>query len=187
MKNSINLTEIPAFETERLLLRKLSLCDADDIFEYAHVPEVTEYVIWNPHNTKQDSIDFVKFTEDQFRQNQEIAWGIELKAEKKIIGTIGLLKWHNLHRCGETGYCISKNYWGKGIVTEALKAVIDFSFRTLNLNRVEAHCEEENIGSWKVMQKAGMTFEGILREKVCIKGKFRSMKVYSILKNEYVL
>jgi [ribosomal protein S5]-alanine N-acetyltransferase len=187
MEPIIKLNEIPVLQTERLLLRKLTLHDAEDIFEYAHVPEVTKYVIWFPHKTKHDSIEFVRFAEKQFNEISDIVWGIEPRAEKKIIGTIGLVKWRNEHRCGEIGYCIAKDFWGKGITTEALKAVIGFSFRTLNLNRVEAHCEEENIGSWKVMQKAGMKFEGVLREKVCIKGTFRSMKVYSILKREYDL
>ena len=187
MENPIKLNEIPVLRTGRLILRKLVLDDADDVFEYAHVQEITEYVIWYPHKTKQDSINFINFVEEQFHKESQVVWGIEIKSENKLVGTIDLRNWNNDNRCGETGYCISKKYWGTGITTEALKAVIDFSFRTLNLNRVEAYCEEENVGSWHVMQKAGMKFEGVLREKVCIKGTFRSMKVYSILKSEYVL
>jgi [ribosomal protein S5]-alanine N-acetyltransferase len=74
---------------------------------------------------------------------------------------------------------------GKRNYDRGLLAVVNFAFEVLGLNRVEAHCEEENIGSWKVMMKAGMKFEGVLREKVFVKDKFRSMKVYSIIKSEY--
>lgn len=104
---------------------------------------------------------------------------------KKIIGSIDLRNWNAIHNCGEIGYVISKEYWNRGYVSEAIKAVIKFGFEVLHLNRIELHCEEENIGSWRVMEKCGMKFEGILREKVFFKERLRSMKVYSMLKKEW--
>ena len=185
MLQTKELLEIPKIETERLILRKITTDDVNDIFEYASVPEVTTFVLWETHRSKQDSLDFVKFAEEQFNNNLSIIWGIEIKNEKKLIGTIDLRNWKAIHKCGEVGYVVSKKYWNKGYVSEATKAVIKFGFKELHMNRIEAHCEEENIGSWKVMEKCGMKFEGILREKVFIKGRFRTMKMYSILKKEW--
>jgi [ribosomal protein S5]-alanine N-acetyltransferase len=179
------LPEIPKIETERLILRNITENDVNDIFEYASVPDVTPFLLWNTHKTKQDSIDFVKFANGQFNNNLSLVWGIEIKSEKKLIGSIDLRDWNRIHKCGEIGYVISKKYWNKGYITEAMKTVIQFGFEILDLNRIEAHCEEENIGSWKVMEKCGMKYEGVLREKVFIKERFRSMKMYSILKKEW--
>lgn len=185
MLQSLGPQEIPKMEMERLILRKITIDDVNDIFEYASIPDVTTFVLWDTHKTKEDSIDFVKFSDEQFNSNTSIIWGIVIKSEKKLIGTIDLRNWNTIHNCGEIGYVISKKYWNKGYVSEAMKAVIKFGFEELHLNRIEAHCEEENIGSWRVMEKCGMKYEGTLREKVFIKERFRSMKMYSILKREW--
>jgi [ribosomal protein S5]-alanine N-acetyltransferase len=186
MSISMELKEIPKIETERLILRMLREEDATDIFHYTQKPEVTKFLIWHPHNTIQDTLDFIQFAEKQFDQGISIILGIELKSENKIIGTIDLRDWKNPNRCGDIGYVIAPDYWRKGIMTEALHAVLKFGFEELELNRLEAHCEEENVGSWRVMEKCGMKHEGILREKVYIKKRFRSMKMYSILRKEWL-
>ena len=186
MNNPKRLLQIPTLETERLALRRITMDDAADIFEYAHVPEVSEFLIWYPHQTSQDSINFIKFAEEKFANDDWIIFGIELIEKKKLIGTIDIRGWMGVNNCAETGYVISKEFWNKGITTEALRSVIKFSFDELQLNRVEAHCENENIGSWKVMEKCGMKYEGTLREKVFVKERYRSMKMYSILRSEYI-
>lgn len=186
MNNSKRLLEIPTLETERLILRKIALDDAPDIFEYACIPEVAEFLVWYPHQSLQDSIDFIKFTETKFANGEWIILGIELKEKKKLIGSIDIRGWMGVNNCAEIGYVISKEYWKKGIATESLRSVIKFCMDELRLNRVEAHCEENNIGSWQVMEKCGMKYEGTLREKVFVKERFRSMKMYSILRSEYI-
>lgn len=179
------LEEIPVLETKRLILRKITYDDVDDIFKYASNPIVAKFVVWNSHTSQKDSENFVKISEEQFHNRLSIIWGIELKETKKLIGSIDLRGWQSEHNCGEMGYAISEKYWNKGLVTEAMKEVIRFGFECLGLSRMEAHCEEENIGSWRVMEKCGLKYEGTLREKVLIKEKYCSMKVYSILKKEW--
>ncbi|TSA28457.1 MAG: N-acetyltransferase [Ignavibacteriales bacterium] len=185
MLQSLGPQEIPKMETERLILRKITIDDVNDIYEYASITDVTTFVLWDTHKTKQDSIDFIKLTEEQFNNNISFIWGIVIKSENKLIGTIDLRNWDAIHKCGEIGYVISQKYWNRGYVSEAMKTVIKFGLEELHLNRIEAHCEEENIGSWRVMEKCGMKYEGTLREKVFIKERFRSMKMYSILKSEW--
>lgn len=180
---------IPSFlitlETERLLLRKIVMEDVDDIFEYASIPEVAEFVIWSPHKTKDDSIQFVNLAEQEFLNKGMITWGIELKSENKLIGSISIHHIQLIHSCAEIGYALHQKYWGKGLVTEAMKEILRFGFNVMNFNRLEAYCEEKNVGSWRVMEKCGMKYEGTFREKVFVKNRFRTMKMYSILKKEF--
>lgn len=185
MYNGKILFDFPVIETKRLILRKLKDEDVEDIFSYACMPEMTVFLIWYPHKVISESLDFIKFTWDEFEKGSSIVWGIELKEENKIVGTIDLRGWKSDNRCGDIGYGLSPKYWSKGIITEAMNAVINFGFTNLRLHRIEAHCEEANTGSWKVMEKCGMRFEGLLREKAFFKDKFRSMKMYSILRQDW--
>ena len=178
--------QFPVIETSRLLLRQISPLDVDNIFEYASDTDVTPFVIFETHITKEDSLSFIQFACEEFEKQSSIIWAILLKSENKMIGTIDLRNYNSIHRCGEVGYVIGKQYWNKGFVSEAMKAVIDYGFGELNLNRIESHCEHENTGSWHVMENCGMKYEGTLREKVFIKNRFRSMKMYSILKSEWI-
>lgn len=178
-------SEFPILNCKRILLRQISNNDAQNIFEYASDGEVTPFVKFETHKTIDDSLLFIQFAQAEYENKSSIIWAIELKEESKMIGTIDVRGFNNQHRCGEIGYVLNKKFWGNGITTEAMKAVIDYGFRQLNLNRIESHCEHENIGSWHVMEKCRLKYEGTLREKVFFKNRFRSMKMYSILKSEW--
>ncbi len=80
---------------------------------------------------------------------------------------------------------LNRNFWGAGIATEALREVLAYGFDELQLNQIEGGCDVDNIGSEKVMLKAGMSFEGVLRKNERIKGEFRDTKIFSILKSEF--
>jgi Acetyltransferases, including N-acetylases of ribosomal proteins len=174
----------PTLETERLILRKLRLEDAKDVFEYASDPEVSKYVTWEPHRSIEDSINLIKFTHEYYERKEGIIWGIVYKENNKVIGTCDISP-VTKHFRAEIAYALSRDYWGKGIMTEAVKEVIRFGFERMNLNRIQAMCIPENIGSYRVMEKVGMKYEGLIREYMYIKGKFQDLKLYSILKREY--
>lgn len=89
------------------------------------------------------------------------------------------------HASAELGYVLSRSYWGRGLMPEAVRAMIRFGFQRMDLNRIEARCIAKNTASARVMEKAGMTREGTLRESELIKGAFRDMKRYSILRREF--
>ncbi len=175
----------PTIETERLLLRPLTMADDEAIYAYGSDPEVTKYVLFDTHNSITDSQIFLHLTLDQYANQEPAALAIELKDNKMLIGTIGYLNWHRDHKRIEIGYALSQDYWNKGYVTEATNALIDHFFRNSDLVRIEARCRPENIGSSRVMEKAGMKFEGILRKHVFVKGKHYDMKIYSILRDEW--
>jgi len=177
-------SNFPTLETERLILRKLRLEDAKDLFEYASDKEVTKYVTWEPHKSIEDSINLIKFTHERYEKREGIIWGIVCKENKKVIGTCDISP-VTKHFRAEIAYALSRDYWGKGIMTEAVKEAIRFGFEKMNLNRIQAMCIPENIGSYRVMEKVGMKYEGLIREYMYIKGKFQDLKLYSILRIEY--
>lgn len=180
-------SESIAFETPRLLLRRLVAEDKNDIFEYASNPEVSKLLSWTCHESLSDSQEYLDIVFDKY-ENQEVSeWGVILKSTNTLIGTAGYLWWLPEHGCAELGYAIGQPYWNKGYTTEITKKMIEFGFDILQLNRIEARCIPQNIASEKVLLKSGMQHEGTMRKQVFFKGKHHDMKVFSILKSEYKL
>jgi len=186
-------------ETERLLLRRIRRDDTPDVFEYASDPEVARYTTWEAHTSLADSEQFVTWVVNGYTkpdgdtwtirgyehpESASFSWGLVLKESGKLIGTMGMSVNRRDSRA-EIGYAIGRRYWGMGLTTEATKAVIRYGFEELGLNRIEARCDPANIGSARVMEKAGMTFEGVLREQMFSKGRYDDLKIYSILRREF--
>ncbi|MBE2217112.1 MAG: GNAT family N-acetyltransferase [Ignavibacteria bacterium] len=176
---------LPVIETERLRLRRLSMRDAGDVFEYASVPEVAEHVSWEYHRNLSDSLHYLRFITQQYESGFPAPWGIIHKGLGKLIGTIGYHVWSLQSRYGEVGYALSIDFWNQGYVTEAFGAVIRFGFENMGLNRVEATCKLPNTASEKVMLKCGLTFEGIMKQKLFAKGQYHDLKLYGITKEDW--
>jgi [ribosomal protein S5]-alanine N-acetyltransferase len=176
---------LPTLETERLILRKVTLNDVEDMHDYGSNDDVTKYVTWETHKTLSDSKGFVNFVLNQYENGKVAPWGIEYKENGKFIGTIDFVSWQVNHHIAEIGYVISPDYWGKGITTEAANEIIKFGFIHMDLVRIQARCFVENRGSERVMEKTGMSFEGIIRKGMFVKGKHQDLKMYSILREEF--
>ena len=175
----------PSLETERLILRKMTLEDTQDIFEYASDLDITTYVTWEPHKSIADAISFINSMNQRYEKVGLSEWGLVYRENNKFIGTCGYMWWRPDHARAEIAYALSRKFWNQGLVTEAVKEIIKFGFEKMMLNRIEARCFLENIASEMVMQKVGMKFEGIQREGLFTKGKYHDLKVYSILRREY--
>lgn len=179
-----SLYTIPTLETERLVLRPLTRGDAADVFAYASDPEVARTTTWHPHRSIDDAREFIAWALHRYDLGHPEPFGIVLRATGRVIGTCGLTPtW--AHRRGEIGYALARRYWGQGIMTEAVRAVIRHGFTTMDLNRIEARCMVDNVASERVMQKAGMTLEGTLREREICKGQTISLRLYAILRREW--
>ena len=176
---------LPTIKTERLILRRMKLSDAEDIFAYAFDEELTKTTNWSAHKTIQDSENYLRTMIKRYSYNQASEWCMVLRATGKVIGTCGFVSWVPKHYSGEIGYSIARKYWNMGLTTEAIRSVIDFGFNVVKLNRIEAKCKIHNIASERVMQKVGMQLEGIMREGMYVKDKFHSLKIYSILLKDY--
>jgi [ribosomal protein S5]-alanine N-acetyltransferase len=179
------LANLPSIETDRLLLRKITLNDANDMFEYASDPQVSEYTMWSTHSSLEETKYFLKSLLKMYKRRELVDWGIVHKAEKKLIGTCGYVEWSMTHSRGEIGYVLDRKYWNQGYMSEAVNAIMEFGFREMLLNRIEAKCEVNNIGSARVMEKVGMQLEGILRQQLFVKGRYWDLKIYSILRDDF--
>jgi ribosomal-protein-alanine N-acetyltransferase len=177
---------LPDLETDRLVLRKLTLEDVDDILAYASEPEDSRYTTWYPHASPEDSRSFLQAVQALYDNREVAPWGIVVKSEGKIVGTCGFANWVPRHARAEVAYALARHHWGKGYMTEAVREVLRFGFAVIQLYRAEARCDVENVGSYRVMEKAGMAYEGVLRGQMHAKGAFVDLKMYAILRPEWV-
>lgn len=176
---------LPKIRTERLILRAARMSDADDMYEYCRDPKVARYVLWDAHTSIHQTRNYIRFLIRQYKDAAPATFVIEYAETGKVIGTIGFLWVQPDNRSAEVGYSLNREYWNKGIMTEALAAILDFAFTKLNMNRVEAEHDVNNPASGKVMAKVGMSYEGTLRQRIFNKGSFADVALYSMLKEEY--
>lgn len=161
---SMNKTGTQRLETDRLLLRRFTVDDADDMYNnWASDPEVTEFLTWPVHPSADFTRQLLKDWISNYEDGAYFNWAIELKENGQVIGNISVVNLDEKIEAAEIGYCMSKNYWGQGIMPEALKAVSDYLFDVVGLNRVAACHDVNNPKSGRVMEKAGMKLEGTLR------------------------
>ncbi len=176
---------LPTLETDRLLLRPLRLTDAEDVFAYAGDPEMTHYTTWTAHRSLADSRHFLQAKLRSYAHGEPSNWGVVLAASGRLIGTCGFVSWNPDHRRAEIGYALARRHWGQGLTTEAVRAVVDFSFRQTELYRLQALCLIPNLASARVMEKVGMRYEGILRGFADHQGQFSDLKIYAILRPDW--
>jgi len=176
---------IPIIETPRLLLRKLGVEDAEEYFSIASNPLAAKHTIWNAHITIEDSISYLSELQAKMDQGQAIHWGIIDQATGTLIGRVGFIHFDTQHSLSEVGFALHCDWWGQGIMSEAALPVIRYGFEELGLNRIEGRCNADNLASERVLLKIGMTFEGILRRQLKIKGVFIDQKMYAILNSDF--
>ncbi|CAI6015185.1 hypothetical protein PAECIP112173_00032 [Paenibacillus sp. JJ-100] len=174
----------PVLETERLLLRPLTYDDLEDMYSYCSVPAVAEFTTWDAHQSKENTKGFLDFAMSRYENDILGPWGIEDKRTGRLIGSCNYLDCHNNDLRVELGYVLSNQFWNQGLMTEAVKRIIQFGFEDVGLERIQAKCLVGNIGSAKVMEKAGMQFEGVLRKYMRVKNEWQDLKMYAIVRED---
>lgn len=177
--------QLPHLETTRLVLRKVTHGDIPDIFVYSSDSEVTRYLRWGPHQSLAETENYVHGVLDEYHEGSDGPWGIELKENHTVIGQIHLMAINLQHGKAQVGFALAKAYWHKGIMAEALPIVLEYSFRKIGLNRMEGRCISVNHAAARVLEKAGMTKEGELRDYLYQKGAFWNFSIYAILRKEF--
>jgi ribosomal-protein-alanine N-acetyltransferase len=171
--------DIPELETSRLRLRKIRLDDAEDMFAYARDPETTRWVSWDPHRSLAETRRVI---DDHFLAQYDSGeagqWALVHKAIGKMIGTAGL-RWNEREEAPELGFAIAREYWNRGLMTEAVHRILRYGFEDLKLERVVAKHASTNPGSGRVLAKAGMHCEGPKQV-----GKYRPIH-YSLTKSGF--
>ena len=173
-------------ETDRLILRRLTLEDAEALFHnWASDPEVTKYLTWPTHESIKISRNWCDYNVISYKNNEYYNWTIVPKEFSEPIGSIAVVSFDNKVKKAEIGYCIGKAWWHQGYTSEALAGVIRFLFSEVGFNRIEAHFDPRNPNSGKVMKKAGLKYEGIHRQSEWNNQGICDSAVYALLANEY--
>lgn len=180
----LKLVENRVVETKRLLLRPVTLDDAEDMFEYSSDEENTRYTFLPNKDLEETKNVIARLFIGRPLGN----WGIELKERDKLIGSIDLHKLDPLLKKAAIGYVINKKYWNQGLATEALKAILQMAFESLDMNMLVALHDVENPASGRVMEKAGMKFSHIDPYAVLDEheeGRISQRAYYRLTKKDY--
>jgi [ribosomal protein S5]-alanine N-acetyltransferase len=170
----------------RISIRRVRISDAESIFRNNKSAKMTRWTLALPHPyPKSAAIKFINRSRRKWRMGLEYHFRVVLAEDNRLIGGVGLKNVDHRHHTAELGYGIVDKYWGQGYATEAAKLAMLFAFKHLKLYRIYACSFEGNIASWRVMEKCGMTREGVWREAIVKHGKRQNMVHYAILKPEY--
>ncbi|HEX8906095.1 MAG TPA: GNAT family N-acetyltransferase [Longimicrobiaceae bacterium] len=176
--------EQPTLSTERLVLRPFAAADADAVHEIVSDREIAYNTAHIPHPYPDGmAAEWIERITARWVTGESAVFAVTLRDDGRIIAAIGLeIEPH--HRRGELGYWVARPYWNFGYASEGARAVVEFGFRGMGLNRVQAHHYTRNPASGRVLQKIGMTFEGRQRKTVLKWGVFEDIDLYGILSDE---
>ncbi|RYG16933.1 MAG: N-acetyltransferase [Chitinophagaceae bacterium] len=180
---TFNFNQFPIIHTERLLLREHSINDAGTLFKIRRNIDVMQYIHREQPQTIEEVETLITAINNGFEQRQTIAWVICLKENpSEMIGSIGYWRTNLANYRAEIGYMISPEYWRKGLVSEALRATVDFGFEEMNLHSIHGNIDPSNEASRRILVKHGFVKEGYFKEDHYFNGKFLDSEIYSLLK-----
>jgi RimJ/RimL family protein N-acetyltransferase len=175
--------------TERLILKEITKKDAKIIHQLHSIPEVDEFnTLGIPKNIEETKSIILPDIKDQKKSpRSRFCWKIILSGNNTFIGLAGLFLRNDRFKMGEFYYKFFPEFWGNGYATEIAKAIINYGFEQYHLHRIEAGVATQNFASIRVLEKAGMTMEGIRRKILPIRGEWKDNFHYSILEDEHFL
>lgn len=184
MTFEVQLESFPQLKTRNLILRQMYPTDAEAVFNIFSDDEVTRYYDLETFTSIEQATQLIQRQTVRFEQGEGLRWGITHKGDNVIIGTCGYIFDKSSAQAG-LGYDLNQAFWRRGLMTEALRVIIQFGFHRLALNRIQALVMLENRASVKLLHKLGFQEEGILREYKFFKGKFQDLRCFSLLKRDY--
>lgn len=184
----INYMGTPKIETERLLLRKLVMKDAQSVFNnWLSDERVSDNRVSPAHKQVSETTESLAKIVAKYESKNLCYWGIELKADGELIGEIDLYDFDSMTGNCEVSYSIGYKWWNQGYGSEALKAVVEFGFDYMNVHKISAAHNTDNPASGRIMVKAGMEMEGIVRHMIRnAKNQYKDCAIYGILQEEYI-
>jgi RimJ/RimL family protein N-acetyltransferase len=179
---SVNLN----LESERLVLRPLTVADAPTLARLAGRREIADTTLSIPHPySEQLAQEWIQKHAERENPPKQIVFAIALKANGQVIGTMGLRDIDYDHCQAELGFWVGIEWWGSGFATEAARIVVRYGFNELKLNRIHAHHMVRNPASGRVLEKVGMKREGLLRQKVRKWGVFEDIVALAIIREDW--
>jgi ribosomal-protein-alanine N-acetyltransferase len=179
------LTEIPTIESKAVVLRKIRVDDAPALYQYYNNKNVYQYLDWNGPSSAEHAVEIIERWNKGFVDGWIIRFAIADRETDKIIGTIFLNNFEE--KRAEIGYELSEAYWRKGMMSDAMKLVLELGFHKLGFVRIQAFVCDENIGSKQLLKKLRFIEEGYLRQYEChsVTGECKDMYIYSLLKDDF--
>ncbi len=177
----------PRIETERLILRKLTLADAPEYF--AHLwgdPAIAQYMLWEPHQTMDESIASIQKALDRYDRGESCRWAVVRKEDQVLIGIVELLGFQEETGGCSFAYMLGRKFQSRGYGTEALAAAFDYAFRTLQIGCIVADHFAENPASGAVMRKVGMQYVRTIPEKYEKHGRRFDASEYKITRQMWL-
>jgi len=186
--DKVHSLEMFNIETERLLLSEITIDDLESIHRLHSVPEVDEYnTLGIPRTIKDTKIIIDSWIIARFlTPRKSFTWKVCLKDSNQFIGLAGFSLSNDKFKLGEIYYKLHPDYWGKGYATEIAKRLVKTGFEDFNLHKVEAGVATENIKSIRVLEKIGMTREGLRRKILPIRGEWKDNYHYAIVKTDEI-
>jgi ribosomal-protein-alanine N-acetyltransferase len=179
----LNFSPFPEIITERLLLRKVTKEDAEELFFLRSNEDVMKYIDRPRAQSVNDAMDFLEMIDQAINNVEGISWAIALKENPtKLIGTIGYWRMKKEHYRAELGYMLNPAYWRQGIMKEAIFTLIDYGFNAMKLHSIEANINAENEASARILESTGFIKEAHFKEDYFFNGVFKDTIIYSRLK-----
>ena len=177
----LNFNPFPELISERLLLRRITMHDAADFLKIRSDINAMKYIDRPIATELDDMYKLILKINDGIDQNNAIGWGITLKKENRLIGTIGYHVIEKEHYRAEIGYMLIPAAWKNGYMSEAIKVIIDFGFSKMNLHSIEAKINPDNLASAGLLKKLCFSKEAYFKENYFYNGKFLDTEIYSLL------
>jgi RimJ/RimL family protein N-acetyltransferase len=175
----------PRLETERLVLREIVPADAEDLFRIFSDEETMRYWSCRPYTSVDQARRLIEVLTEAARGGAGIHWAIALRGDERLVGKCGYNEWRKAHRRGDVSYIVARERQGKGIVSEALRAMLDYGFDNMNLHSVEAGVTPGNDASARMLLRLGFRLEGHLRENFLTDRGFVDSLIYSLLRRDW--
>jgi len=182
-----SLPAFPVLETQRLILRAATPADAEAIKAIFADPEVTRYHDLSTFTTIEEALAVIERRAQRFSNGTGIRWGIARKEDNILIGSCGFGAWNKETRTVEIGYELLSAFWGQGIMTEALQAVLKFGFEQMGWQRIIARVMLDNTASIKLLQKLSFQDAGLLRQHGFWKGQHHDLRRFVLLRTDTAL
>jgi ribosomal-protein-alanine N-acetyltransferase len=174
----------PALRTARLLLRPITSADADALYALHSRAEVLRYWDAPPWSERAQAERFIEACQRMAEEGSGTRVAMDRASDEAFIGWCGL-RWNLDHRSASMAYCLDDAAWGHGYATEAGRALLQWAFDTLDLNRVQAETDTRNVASARVLEKLGFVREGTLREDCVVNGEVSDSWVYGLLRRQW--
>jgi len=181
----MNWERLPAINTNRLSLRWISAEDVDHVYTIYSDPEVMRYWSTPPLADRNAASKLVSEIHESFKRRELLKWGIALRKDDTLIGSVTLFHPDFTHRRAEIGYALGRAHWGQGYMQETLKAVLTYAFEVLEFHRIEADVDPRNVASIRTLESLGFQREGYLRERWQVNGEIQDALFYGLLRPDW--